>query len=260
MERGQCARLQYNGGVDSWSVGFGEGDLERYVGLEGGRCWTPVPRGGRASSPRQGRGDVMRVRVVSDYICPWCYIGSARAQRLAQELGLELEPWPYELMPHLPPDGLPREVALGRRYPEAHNLRLQMEAASEGLPFVPPVWMPNTRLAHEAVQFAMEVGKGWPMHRALYEAYWGRGEDIGRLEVVVAIAQGLGLDGAALARALEEGRYHRLVEEKQDWARGQGIAGVPTFLFGDSGFALVGAQDYDTFRRVAQRFLQMSKG
>ncbi len=202
----------------------------------------------------------MRLRVVADYICPWCYIGSARMERLARELGLELEPWPYELMPHLPPEGLPREVALGRHYPEAYLQRLQAEAEAEGLALVPPPWVPNTHLAHEAVQFAAEAGKEWQMHSALYKAYWARGQDIGQPEVLARIAQAMGLDGAALARALQEGRYHRVVEEKMAWARAQGIAGVPTFLFGDTGFALVGAQDYETLRHIAQRVLARAQG
>ncbi len=250
----------YNAGVDSWSVGFGEGDPERLLGVEAGRSWTPVPLGRKEGQPPPAPSRAtIKLRVVADYICPWCYIGSARAYRIAQELAIQLEPWPYELLPYLPKEGLPREVALGRHYPEAYLRRLQDEAASDGLTFQVPLRVPNTHLAHEAVQFALEKGRGWEMHRALYEAYWARGEDIGEAQVLVTIAHRLGLDGRELDEALSQGRYHHVVEEKIAWAQAQGIAGVPTFLFGDTGFALVGAQDFQTFRLVAQRVIERTK-
>ncbi|HXG41439.1 MAG TPA: DsbA family oxidoreductase [Dehalococcoidia bacterium] len=200
------------------------------------------------------------VRIVADYICPWCYIGLARAERVAQELPLVLEPWPYQLMPHLPPGGLPREAALGRRYPRQHYQQLQEQAEGEGIPFQVPERLYNTGLAHQAVLFAAAQGRGRELHRAIYQAYWGRGEDIGDAEVLCRLAEGCGLDATALERALEEGTYRREMERREAWARGQGIAGVPTFIFGDGLFALVGAQDYAVFRDVARRLMARLAG
>ncbi len=179
--------------VDSWSLGFGEKDTEAYAGLTPGRRWTPAAPSSRSEQRPHERpaGEGLRVRIVADYICPWCYIGMARAERLARELPVVLEPWPYELMPHLPPGGLSRELALGRRYPRQYYERLGEQAREEGLSFRLPERLYNTHLAHQAALFAEAVGRGWEMHRALYCAYWGEGEDIGDRDVLCRLAEGL---------------------------------------------------------------------
>jgi len=243
--------------VASGSRGFGEKDPEALAGLTPGRPWTPAAPSARSEQRPHERpvGEGLTVRIVADYICPWCYIGMARAERLARELPVVLEPWPYELMPHLPPGGLSRELALGRRYPRQYYERLGEQAREEGLPFRLPERLYNTHLAHQAALFAEAAGRGWEMHRALYCAYWGEGEDIGDRDVLCRLAEGCGLDAAALDEALAEGRYREEVDRRQAWARGQGIAGVPTFIFGDGLFALVGAQDYAVFVDVARRLL-----
>ena len=245
--------------MDSWSLGFDEKDAEAYAGLGPERPWTPAapshwPRPQPAEGPTSSG---LRVRIVADYICPWCYIGLARAERLARQLPVVLEPWPYQLMPQLPAGGVSRELALGRRYPLQYYQRLQEQAQEEGLPFQVPERLYNTHLAHQAALFAEAVGKGWELHRALYQAYWARGEDIGDRDVLCRLAEGCGLDADALAQALAEGTYAQEVDRRQSWVRGQGIAGVPTFIFGDGLFALVGAQDYGVFLDVARRLMAL---
>ncbi len=243
--------------MDSWSLGFDEKDAEAYAGLGPERPWTPAATSGgpqAAAGETLGRGR-LRVRIIADYICPWCYIGQARVERLAAEMALLLEPWPYELMPQLPPGGLPRELVLGRRYPRQYYERLREQARQEGIPMVVPERLYNTHLAHEAELFAEAAGKGWELHRALYRAYWTEGQDIGDRDVLCRLAEACGLDADALERALTEGTYREAVDRRQAWGRRQGIAGVPTFIFGHGLFALVGAQEYQVFQDVARRLL-----
>ncbi len=218
------------------------------------------PDSGHSQPRERPTAAALPVRIIADYICPWCYIGLARAERAARELPLVLEPWPYQLMPHLPPGGLPREMVLGRRYPKQHYERLREQAENEGIPFRVPERLYNTRLAHQATLFAASRGRGQELHRAIYQAYWGREEDIGDIDVLCRLAEGCGLDPSALAQALEEGTYRQEMERREAWARGQAIAGVPTFIFGEGLFALVGAQEYGVFVDVARRLLERSRG
>lgn len=243
--------------MDSWSLGFDEKDVESYAGLGAERPWTPAPasRGQHSRQELPAGGHALRVRIIADYICPWCYIGQERVERLARELPIALEPWPYELMPQLPPGGLPRELVLGRRYPRQYYERLREQARQEGIPMEVPERLYNTHLAHEAALFAEAESKGWELHRALYRAYWAEARDIGDRDVLCRLAEECGLDADSLDRALAEGRYREEVDRRQAWARGQGIAGVPTFIFGDGLFALVGAQEYGVFQDVARRLL-----
>jgi predicted DsbA family dithiol-disulfide isomerase len=215
----------------------------------------------RASVVRErGRGVILKVRIISDYICPWCYIGLARAERLAQEFPVELEPWPFELRPDLPNRGLPREIALGRHYPPEYFMALRRYANEEGLELAVPESICNTHNAHEATHFAYEAGKGWQFHRAVFLAFWERGEPIGEVDVLCRLAEECELDSQALRQALSEGRYRALVDERVRWAREQGIAGVPTFVFGEGEFSLVGAQEYSVFRDVTRRLLAKMGG
>jgi predicted DsbA family dithiol-disulfide isomerase len=224
--------------MESWSVGFdGDEDVERHAAIG-----TEAP-----AKPR------LHVRMVSDYICPWCFVGLARIERLGHEFDLDLEAGAYNLRPGLPPEGLPRdEVYRNRQFPAGYRERLLNTAREAGIEMIAPPVVANTFKAHEATEFAADNGRLRPFHRAVFEAYWERGENIGQVDVLCRIAADCDLDAAALREALAEGRYASRVEEQMAWARDAGLGGVPTFIF-EGRFALVGAQDYELFADVARR-------
>ena len=224
--------------MESWAVGFeGDDDVERHAGIG-----TEAP-----AKPR------LHVRMVSDYICPWCFVGLARIERLGEEFDLDLQACAYNLRPGVPPDGLPRDEAYrGRQFPEGYRERLRQTAREAGIEMISPPVVANTFKAHEATEFAAENGRLRPFHRAVFEAYWERGENIGDIDVLCRIAEGCALDAEALRQALAEDRYAGRVEEQMAWARAAGLGGVPTFIF-EGKFALVGAQDYELFADVARR-------
>jgi predicted DsbA family dithiol-disulfide isomerase len=224
---------------ESWGIGFdGDIDVERHAGIE--------------VDDRPARSPI-RLLVVSDYICPWCYIGFTRIERLRSEFDVELNVGAYELRPGIPPEGIPREEASkGRVYPPGYLENLRAMAADSGIEMKRPPLIPNTRKAHEATEFAKEHGKLWEVHRALFHAYFEEERDLGDTDVVCAVAASIGLDDVELRRALDERRYVAEVERQLGWARAAGITGVPTVVFQEK-FAVVGAQEYDVFRDVASR-------
>jgi len=226
--------------MESWVVGFeGDADVERHAGA--GESDSPKPR--------------LRMRAVSDYICPWCYIGLVRVERLNEEFAVEFEASAYDLRPGIPAAGLPRaQASSGRVYPPGYLDNLIQTARDAGIDMKRPALIPNTRKAHEATEFAKEAGALLPFHRAAFRAYWEAEENIGDVDVLCRIGAECGLDAMALREALGDGRYASRVEEQIAWARAAGITGVPTFIF-DERFALVGAQEYEVFRDVARRIV-----
>jgi len=194
----------------------------------------------------------VRIVAVSDYICPWCYIGSARIERLQREFDLDVEWWPYELHPEIPPEGIVREPSSRRA---ALYEQLRSLAADGGLAFGRPPVVANSHRALEAAEFARERGAFDAVHRALFRAYFVEGRNIGDTNVLVEIAAH-GLDGDALREAIDSRQYASLVDERTAQVREAGITSTPTFIFidGERRFPLPGAQDYAVFENVARRF------
>jgi predicted DsbA family dithiol-disulfide isomerase len=166
-----------------------------------------------------------------------------------------VEWWPFELHPEIPLEGIDRSGRSSERR-SGYKERLSALAAEDGLAFQSPTRVPNSRWSLEAGEFAREQGAFAPYHRALFEAYFGQGHDIGDVEVLAELAVANGLDGAAMRAALESRRYASLVEERTEEARQWGVSGTPTAIFesGERRFALVGAQEYGVFENVARRF------
>jgi len=197
----------------------------------------------------------LRILAFSDYICPWCYIGLARIERLRQEFPVEVIWAPYELHPETPAEGTSLAAAPGSRRAAMYALLTQI-AADEGIALVVPRRLSNSRLALEAAEYArgQDPGAFEALHRALFRAYFVEGRDLGAPETVLALGEAVGLDRTALAQALEERRYAAQVDAWIGWARERGIGGTPTFLF-DGRFALTGAQEYLVFADIARRLL-----
>lgn len=220
-------------------------DAERTSGVEA------------ATKPR------IRLRVVSDYICPWCFVGLRRAERLADEFDVEFDAHAYNLRPGMPAEGLPRdELYRDRKFPAGYLDHLRQTARESGIEMIAPPVVPNTFKAHEATEFAKEHGRLAEFHHAVFSAYWERGENIGLEDVLCGITEACGLDPEGLREALAGHRYADEVERQMAWSREAGVGGVPTFVFsavggsasgGEERFAVVGAQEYDVFAGVARR-------
>ena len=236
--------------MESWVVGFdGDGDVERHSGAVEAATQEAV-------TPSAGQGSALRVRLVSDYICPWCYIGLKRIERLMDEFAIEFDVSAYELRPGLPPEGLPRDqLQANRVYPPGYLDNLRETARDAGIEMKQPPLVPNTHKAHQATEFAKEAGRLLPFHRSVFRAYFEDEQNIGDIEILCRIAADCGLDSAELRVALNEERFAAEVDEQIGWSRAVGITGVPTFIF-DEKFSLVGAQDHDVFRDIARRIVE----
>ncbi len=176
-----------------------------------------------------------------------------RVDQLEQEFDIDVSWRPYELHPELPPEGRDRGDRAQR--PDGHVSPIRQLAEEAGIPYQPGRHIPNSHRSLEAAEFAREHGAFDAYHRALFNAYFGEGRDIGDTSVLSELGAAAGLDGAALEEALASGRYTALVNEATEESRGSGVTGTPTFIFedGERRLPIVGAQEYAVFQNVAQR-------
>jgi predicted DsbA family dithiol-disulfide isomerase len=204
----------------------------------------------------------IKVDIWSDVQCGWCYIAKRRFEAAAEQFDgeLEIEYHSFELAPEAPAefDGATKEFLnhyRGLPLPEAEKMlaRVAEIAADAGLDYHFDRTHPtNTILAHELIHFAKSKGRQGEMNERLSDAYFQRGEHIGRIPNLVAIAVELGFDRDEVEVALTEHRH--LDEVKADFARATdlGIQSIPFFVF-DGRYGVSGAQDKGAFLQVLQQ-------
>ena len=143
------------------------------------------------------------VKIYSDTICPWCYIGKCRYEKALREAELSVETvWmPYQLNPDIPKDGMERKIYLGRKFGGSTAVAkayhpIQEAGQMEGIRFVfdKLTRTPNTLNSHRLIHYAKEFGVAHLIVGMLFVSYFERAEDIGNIEILVGIAAQAGLD------------------------------------------------------------------
>ena len=193
----------------------------------------------------------LTIDVVSDVVCPWCYVGKRRLeQALALRPGrlVELRFRPFQLDATIPPEGLDRQDYMRKKFgsldrlSEAHK-RLEEIGASEGIDFHFKAIKrsPNTLDAHRLIGLAQGFGAQDKIVEALFDAYFVRGLDIGDRGVLADIAAEAGLDRDDAVEFLDSGELADRVRREIETAQQLGIQGVPFFIFGGK-YAVSGAE------------------
>ena len=136
---------------------------------------------------------------------------------------------------------------------------LKARAKDLGLTMIDREWLPSTRRAHEAAEFARDRGMLEPMHAALLRRYWSAGEDLYRMETLRGAATDAGLDADELERAIEGGSYTETVERAVREAREMGVRAVPLFLLAGR-LAIEGAQEQRVFRAALEQLGLQPRG
>lgn len=192
----------------------------------------------------------MQVKVWSDYICPWCYLGRDRTAVL-RRLDVVVTPLPFELHPELPPQG--RHVSPNGRLTEVYGA-IGRECEAVGMPFRAPTHVPNSRRALETAEV---VRRRWPasfpaLDDALFDAHFVTGVDIGDPDVVTTLVDRSGAPSSEVSAALAAGEGSDAVTASMDMARELGIAATPAWSFGNL-FVVPGVQPRELFERVVSR-------
>ncbi len=159
---------------------------------------------------------------------------------------------PFELHPEAPVEGIPFEAYFGRGRSEQMQSHLQDIAGQVGLKMRSRDVIINSRRALGAAEFAREHGKFEEMHHALFKAHWEQTAKLEDVDDLVGVGESVGLDGAELRRAIEDGRYEPLLDQTRREAESVGINAIPAHVFAGR-YLVVGAQPYEMFRQVLDR-------
>ena len=197
--------------------------------------------------------------ILSDPICPWCYIGKAnlfRAMEARPGHPLVLAWHPFRLNPDMPREGMSRRAYLegkfGGREGAVRAYRPVAEAAkAAGLPLRLDAIerTPNTLDAHRLIHWAGLEGRQTPVVAGLFEAYFVAGRDIGDHGVLADVAAAQGLDRVMVTRLLATDADAQDVAARDAHTRARGVTGVPTFVVAQRS-VVVGAQPPDLWKRV----------
>ncbi|HTZ78619.1 MAG TPA: DsbA family oxidoreductase [Stellaceae bacterium] len=198
----------------------------------------------------------MRIDIVSDVVCPWCFIGKRRlAAALSQRPEVEAEIlWhPFQLNPDMPAEGMARERYIAAKFGGAdHAKRIYQTVAEVGAGVGIPFHFerikvtPNTRDAHRLIRYAASDGGAETLVEALFNAYFIEGRNIGDHDTLAEIAESAGLDRAAVARYLDSDEASEEVLAEDMSARRIGINAVPCFIF-ERKYVVSGAQEPEFF-------------
>ena len=199
------------------------------------------------SSPIQ-----MPIDVVSDVVCPWCFIGKRRLEKalaLRPDIAAEVRWRPYFLNDWIPREGIDRRTYLETKFGSAERYaaiaeRVAAAARSEGLDYALDkiARQPNTLDCHRLILWARNTSDAGRMKQRLMELYFSAGADLTDVEVLVGAAVDCGMDGEVVRKLLESDTDVERVEREARAAKEAGVDGVPCFIFGNV-LAVSGAQD-----------------
>jgi len=207
----------------------------------------------------------VRIDVVSDIVCPWCFIGKHRLEKaiaLNPDIPVEVHWRPYFLNDWIPREGISREQYLTTKFgsPERYKgiaQRVSAAAAAEGLTYAMDKIsrQPNTLDAHRMIRWADEIGKAAEMKQRLMDLYFTAGADLTNHAVLAQAAADIGLDAEATRKALASDKDVAEIEREALSAKEAGIDGVPCFIFGGK-FAISGAQAPEYLAEAIERMAQ----
>jgi predicted DsbA family dithiol-disulfide isomerase len=204
----------------------------------------------------------LTIDIVSDVVCPWCYIGKRRIEdALAQvpDVPVQVNWRPFFLNAWVPREGISREEYLTTKFGSVEAYkgiagRVVAAANEEGLVYRPDLVkrQPNTIDCHRLIRWADADGKASEMKQRLMELYFRDGGDLTDSEVLVQAAADCGLDADDVRRRLATDEDVALVSGQAQEAADKGISGVPTFVFAQK-YAVSGAQPPDLLARAIRQ-------
>ncbi len=217
----------------------------------------------------------LTIDIVSDVVCPWCYIGKRKLEAALaspEAAGLpkvEIRWHPFQLNPDMPEAGVPRKQYLEDKFggPErAAEIYARVGAAGKAvglsLNFDGIKQQANTLLAHALIAYAQQSPQndaqntlGNDVKERIMKAYFIDGEFIGSIEVLVDIAAAAGLDAGAVRSYLSDPAEREAVAQADTQARRMGVSGVPFFIFNQK-VAVSGAQEPAALLAAMQQAVQ----
>jgi predicted DsbA family dithiol-disulfide isomerase len=211
----------------------------------------------------------MQIDVISDTICPWCYIGKRRLERalkLRPQMEFEIRWRPFQLDPTTPMQGHDRKAHLISKFGSIEKLAqiqatLEDAGRAEGITFAFDriTRTPNTLNSHRLIRWSHSLGLQDDIVEGLFRAYFCEGRDIGDTKVLAEVADVLGMDGELVEELLNSDSDIESVTQQDSMARKFGVQGVPSFLIGGRNL-ITGAEDAEALASMIDRVVSDSEG
>src|ERR1700733_1303429 len=210
----------------------------------------------------------MQIDVISDTVCPWCFIGKRRLMRAIEQrphIAFSVKWRPYRLDPTVPKGGMDRQAYMRAKFGEDPMKIVEMHKliAQEGVKddiafdFAATARRPDTLDSHRLIRWAEGHGVQDEVVERLFIAYFENGEDIGDIRILADVADLCGMDGVDVARMLETDTDIAMVEREDQVAHEMGVTGVPAMIFGNR-LAVSGAREPDLLLSVIDRVTEMA--
>ncbi|MDF1728787.1 MAG: DsbA family oxidoreductase [Sulfitobacter sp.] len=210
--------------------------------------------------------DPIKLDIMSDPICPWCFIGKAHLDKALTDHPFTIEWHPFQLNPEMPREGMDRRTYLEAKFGGKEGavrayapVVQQAEAAGLNIDFEAMERTPNTLDAHRLIHWAGIEGRQTAAVSALFTAYFVEGRDIGKAEVLADIADSIEMDAAVVSRLLASDVDAKEIAERDAHSRQMGINSVPTFIVGGR-HAVPGAQPPELWGKVIAELAQQTAG
>ncbi len=209
----------------------------------------------------------MKIDIISDTVCPWCFIGKRRLERalaMRPNITAEITWHPFQLNPEMPPDGIERQIYLKAKFgssERAKDIYRAVDQASVGekldLQLDDIKRMPNSLQSHRLLHYARRHDKQDVVAENLFQSYFFYGIDIGSIAHLIKIAAESGLDGEDVRSYMESSEDIELVRDHDIQSRKLGVSGVPCFIIAEE-YAISGAQESEVFLQVFDAAKELS--
>ena len=211
---------------------------------------------------------MIKLDILSDPICPWCYIGKTHLDRALEarpDHPFSIEWHPFQLNPDMPREGMDRKAYLNAKFGGAERAteiygRIAEAAKAAGLEKVNLDGIqrtPSTLDAHRLIHWAGVEGRQTAVVTRLFKAYFEDGRDIGDRDVLLDIAEGTGLDRAMIERLLDGEADLEDIRARDAHARERGVTGVPTFVIANT-HVVPGAQPPELWKKVLEELSEQA--
>ncbi|MFK7875383.1 MAG: DsbA family oxidoreductase [Paracoccaceae bacterium] len=211
---------------------------------------------------------MIKLDIISDPICPWCYIGKTHldtALALRADHPFQIEWHPFQLNPDMPKEGMDRRAYLERKFggkdgavkayaPVVENA----EKAGLTINFDGMQRTPNTIDAHRLIHWAGIEQKQTEAVDALFDAYFVQARDIGDHDVLADLADGIGMDASVVLKLLQSEADKDDIAKRDAHSRQMGVSSVPTFIVANK-HAVPGAQQPDLWAKVIDELVEQVK-
>jgi len=203
----------------------------------------------------------VKLDIISDPICPWCYIGKTHLDKALAEIPdhpFVIEWHPFQLNPDMPGEGMDRRAYLEAKFGGKEGavrayapVVEHAEKAGLSIDFEGMQRTPNTIDAHRLIHWAGIEGKQGAMVDALFDAYFTQALDIGDPEVLVEIAAKIGMEADVVRQLLSGMNDVEDIRNRDAHSRKMGVSSVPTFIIANQ-HAVPGAQQPDMWKQVIE--------